>query len=317
MRRLAGRAGSRAPAAAEPVARLRSSCRRSTKNAASAPCWSDRREGDAAAAAAGSSCRAARRRRRLHGRDGRGRRGCGLDGLFGRLRLLRLDRNRGKGAAVRAGMLAAAATRAAHRRRPLHALWRSSSAVRRDPTWARTSRSARAVSRVRVVGVQQRVVPRATRQNVQPDAASLTGLPYRDTQCGFKLFRLETARAIFERQRVNGFAFDAELCVLARRLGLTTVEVPVRWATTRARTCSFARPPAWRSISCGSECSRADAAVPPSNAGPRRPRSARERAAAEVARLRCWAAGVSRRLGAPAARTALPATGRVSACRRS
>jgi dolichyl-phosphate beta-glucosyltransferase len=57
----------------------------------------------------------------------------------------------------------------------------------------------------------------------------LTGLPWRDTQCGFKLFRLATTRRLFELQRVDGFAFDVELLVLARRLGLRVREVPVRW----------------------------------------------------------------------------------------
>jgi len=66
----------------------------------------------------------------------------------------------------------------------------------------------------------------------------LTGLPYRDTQCGFKLFRLARVRGVFERQRVDGFAFDAEICVLALRAGLEVVEIPVRWANdpqTRVR----------------------------------------------------------------------------------
>jgi dolichyl-phosphate beta-glucosyltransferase len=58
----------------------------------------------------------------------------------------------------------------------------------------------------------------------------LTGLRIRDSQCGFKLFRLETTRVLFEQQRVNGFAFDAELCVLARRHGLRLDEVPVTWS---------------------------------------------------------------------------------------
>jgi hypothetical protein len=57
----------------------------------------------------------------------------------------------------------------------------------------------------------------------------LTGIPWRDTQCGFKLFRLSTTRRLFELQRVEGFAFDAELLVNARRLGLRVDEVPVRW----------------------------------------------------------------------------------------
>ena len=58
---------------------------------------------------------------------------------------------------------------------------------------------------------------------------SFTRLPWRDTQCGFKLFRLSSTRQLFELQRVDGFAFDVELLVLARRLGLRVTEVPVRW----------------------------------------------------------------------------------------
>ncbi len=57
----------------------------------------------------------------------------------------------------------------------------------------------------------------------------LAGIPFKDTQCGLKLFRQETAREIFRHQRVDGFAFDAELVVLALRLGFEVEEIPVRW----------------------------------------------------------------------------------------
>ena len=57
----------------------------------------------------------------------------------------------------------------------------------------------------------------------------ITGLPYRDTQCGFKLFETKAAHAIFSRQRLDGFGFDVEALYLARRLGCLCVEVPVRW----------------------------------------------------------------------------------------
>jgi len=58
----------------------------------------------------------------------------------------------------------------------------------------------------------------------------LTGLPYLDTQCGFKAFRRERAIICFEQQRSERFGFDPELLYLAKRHGLTCVEVPVRWA---------------------------------------------------------------------------------------
>jgi glycosyltransferase involved in cell wall biosynthesis len=57
----------------------------------------------------------------------------------------------------------------------------------------------------------------------------LTGLPFADTQCGFKLYRREAARQVFERQRLDGFGFDVEDLFIARRLGLVAIEVAVKW----------------------------------------------------------------------------------------
>ncbi|MDB6155953.1 MAG: hypothetical protein JWL90_4406 [Chthoniobacteraceae bacterium] len=50
-----------------------------------------------------------------------------------------------------------------------------------------------------------------------------------DTQCGFKAFRREAARAIFERQKLDGFAFDVEVLLLGERLGYTIADLPVEW----------------------------------------------------------------------------------------
>ena len=51
----------------------------------------------------------------------------------------------------------------------------------------------------------------------------------RDTQCGFKLFRGDVARDLFGRARINGFAYDMEILYLARLRGLPIAEVPVLW----------------------------------------------------------------------------------------
>jgi len=56
-----------------------------------------------------------------------------------------------------------------------------------------------------------------------------TGLPFWDTQCGFKLFRRDAARVIFSRQLLDGFGFDVEDLLIARIHGFKVVEVPVRW----------------------------------------------------------------------------------------
>jgi glycosyltransferase involved in cell wall biosynthesis len=54
-------------------------------------------------------------------------------------------------------------------------------------------------------------------------------LPFVDTQCGFKAFRRQRCRIIFELQRIEGFGFDPELLYLARHYGLRAIEIPVRW----------------------------------------------------------------------------------------
>ena len=57
---------------------------------------------------------------------------------------------------------------------------------------------------------------------------ALLGLPYRDTRCGLKGFRRQAAQEIFSRAQLDGFTFDAEALMLARRLGLAVAEVPVQ-----------------------------------------------------------------------------------------
>jgi dolichyl-phosphate beta-glucosyltransferase len=52
---------------------------------------------------------------------------------------------------------------------------------------------------------------------------------FRDTQCGFKLFTREAAQDLFERQTLDGFAFDVEILLLAKDLGYRVREVPVVW----------------------------------------------------------------------------------------
>lgn len=56
-----------------------------------------------------------------------------------------------------------------------------------------------------------------------------TGLPFADTQCGFKAFRMEAMRPIIEQGQIDGFGFDVELLFLAQRAGLRMLEVPVHW----------------------------------------------------------------------------------------
>jgi dolichyl-phosphate beta-glucosyltransferase len=56
-----------------------------------------------------------------------------------------------------------------------------------------------------------------------------TGLPFWDTQCGFKAFRMDVCRPLLEGATIDRFGFDVELIYLAYRAGLRLREVPVRW----------------------------------------------------------------------------------------
>jgi len=67
---------------------------------------------------------------------------------------------------------------------------------------------------------------------------TVTGLPFRDTQCGFKLYRATAAREVFSRQKLDGFSFDVEVLYIAQRLGIPAVEVPVRWANVEGTKVS-------------------------------------------------------------------------------
>lgn len=56
-----------------------------------------------------------------------------------------------------------------------------------------------------------------------------TGLPFWDTQCGFKAFRMQVCRPLIEGATIDRFGFDVELIYLAYRAGLRLREIPVRW----------------------------------------------------------------------------------------
>jgi len=50
-----------------------------------------------------------------------------------------------------------------------------------------------------------------------------------DTQCGFKFFRAEVGRELFGRQKIDGYMFDVEILYLAKKIGYSINQVPVRW----------------------------------------------------------------------------------------
>ncbi|MBI2709198.1 MAG: glycosyltransferase [Actinobacteria bacterium] len=150
-------------------------------------------------------------------------------------------RNRGKGAAVRSGMLAASGATVAFTDADLSYApaqierllaqiedgWDVAVGSRRH-TGTRTLVRAR---RLRELG--GRVVNAFTH-------AVLLGA-YRDTQCGLKAFRADVGRVVFERSRIDGFAFDVEVLHLVERYGLSLVEVPVEVANSERSTVKVLR----------------------------------------------------------------------------
>ena len=61
----------------------------------------------------------------------------------------------------------------------------------------------------------------------------LTGMKYRDTQCGFKMFTRDAALLLANNQKVNGWAFDVEYLYTAKKYNLKVKEIPVTWSDDR------------------------------------------------------------------------------------
>ena len=145
------------------------------------------------------------------------------------LKVLENDTNRGKGYSVRRGMLEARGRYLlfsdADLSTPIAEVGRLIAALEAGGDIAIGSR-ALAGSDVRVRQAWWRQsMGRVFNHIVRLVAVS----GFRDTQCGFKCFRRDTARRLFALQRITGFSFDVELLWIARRLGYRVVEVPVTW----------------------------------------------------------------------------------------
>jgi glycosyltransferase involved in cell wall biosynthesis len=146
------------------------------------------------------------------------------------VRLLSNESNRGKGFSVRHGMLASQGAWVlftdADLSAPISELPKLEGAVQGSA--AAVAIGSRALD-PNLVGVHQPAGRELAGRIFNLTMRAVTGLPFLDTQCGFKLYRRDAAQAIFSRQRLDGFGFDVEDLYLARVLGFYVVEVPVRW----------------------------------------------------------------------------------------
>ena len=92
----------------------------------------------------------------------------------------------------------------------------------------------------KLIGVHQSPMRELAGRTFNLVMRMMTGLPFKDTQCGFKAFRRDAARDIFSRVRIERFGFDVEALYLARKLGYETREIPVIWNHVEGTTVSVA-----------------------------------------------------------------------------
>ncbi|MBI5777277.1 MAG: glycosyltransferase family 2 protein [Nitrospirae bacterium] len=150
---------------------------------------------------------------------------------YSHVRLIRLPRNSGKGAAVRAGMQAAQGELQlftdADGATPIQELERLEAAMKNGADLAIGSRTlASRDSRYRV----RARLHRTLLGNLFNRIVRLLGIrDINDTQCGFKLFRKSVAQDLFSVARIDGYGFDLELLYVAQRRGYRIAEVPINW----------------------------------------------------------------------------------------
>jgi glycosyltransferase involved in cell wall biosynthesis len=142
-------------------------------------------------------------------------------------KVLALEHNRGKGAAVRAGVLAASGEVVMYMDADLASDLDGLDALVAALEDADVAVGSRTFPGSRTIGGSRRRAVMARCFNLM--ARPVMRLPVRDTQCGFKAFRREAADRIFGLATIDRFAFDVEVLTLARGLGMTICEVPVTW----------------------------------------------------------------------------------------
>lgn len=156
-------------------------------------------------------------------------------------RVLVNERNRGKGFSVRRGMTESVGRLAlfsdADLSTPIEHAADLMAAVERGADVAIGSRVAPGAN----IAVHQPFLRESAGRMFSIVQRAILGTHIADTQCGFKLFTRAAVEAVFPHQRLERWAFDAELIYIALRLGLRVVEVPVRWrndADTKVRAFS-------------------------------------------------------------------------------
>ena len=161
---------------------------------------------------------------------------------FPAIRLVRNDRNHGKGFTVRHGVLEARGEfilfTDADLSTPIEEVDKLLSAL--QSSGADAAVGSRALER-ELIGIHQPWFRDMAVRFFNLLVKTFTGLRLHDTLCGFKLFKRGSTRMAFEMMRVEGFGFDPELLFLIERQGGAVVEVPVRWNDNPATKVRFLR----------------------------------------------------------------------------
>jgi glycosyltransferase involved in cell wall biosynthesis len=161
---------------------------------------------------------------------------------FARLRLIRNEKNHGKGFAVRMGTFLASGEYVlfsdADLSAPIDELEKLLYAA--ETQGADVVIGSRAVDRS-LIAIHQSRVREVGGILFNRMVRLFLGLDIHDTQCGFKLFKREKIRPVFEKLTIWGFGFDPELLFLASRAGLKIKEVPVRWSHAEGSKIRFLR----------------------------------------------------------------------------
>jgi dolichyl-phosphate beta-glucosyltransferase len=152
------------------------------------------------------------------------------------VRLVSYPQNRGKGFAVKTGMLTAIGEYVlfsdADLSTPVREVRKLLAALRDGYDVAIGSRASRASKILKCQPLYRICLGKIFNRLVQ----ILTVAGISDTQCGFKCFRRPAVREIFENCRVDGFSFDVEALFLARRKGLRIKEIGVLWRNSSLST---------------------------------------------------------------------------------
>ncbi len=145
------------------------------------------------------------------------------------VRLIRHPRNRGKGQAVKTGMLTATGKLRlfadADGATPIAEVERLKKAIDCGADVAIGSRALRDDALIVRTRLHRKLM--GTIFNFVVRTLTVKGI--NDTQCGFKLFTANAADTVFPLQRIEDFGFDVELLYICRRKGLRIAEVPVNW----------------------------------------------------------------------------------------